>query len=222
MRQIVSILIILSFVACKKKQTALDLGYNYVPLDSGITTIFQVRDIFHDVALIPAHDTNYYQIKTVVGESYEDDEGIIAHKIYRYRRETSVDSWTVKDVWTLRNTGTRIEITEENLRLIDFVFAPSITKTWDANALNEFEAKNSVFKSVHKPFKQNAFSFDSTCVVSHQAFTSFIDHNVEYDVFAKGLGKIHSVHKELTIDNFDTLDIQKGFEITYELIDFSK
>ena len=212
----------MALIACKKNKTEIDLGYKYVPLDSGLTTIYQVRDIFHDVDLIPAHDTNYYQIKTIVSESYIDEVGDEAFKLKRFFRNNEQEAWQIKDVWTLKNTGSRIEIVEENIRLIDFVFAPSLTKTWDANALNEFDAKNSQFMAVNKVFTINQFSFDSTCTVSHQAFTSFVDHDVEYDVFAKGVGKVYSIVKELTIDNFDTLDIKKGLEIEYRLIDYTK
>ena len=212
----------MAFIACKKNSTEVDLGYSYVPLDSGITTIFQVRDIFHDEALFPAHDTNYYQIKSVVGESFLDDIGDKTHKIRRYYRATSQEAWQIKDVWTIKNTGNRIEIVEENNRIIDFVFAPSLDKNWNANALNEFDTKDSYFLSIDRPSTINSFFFESTCAISHQAFTSFVDHNVEQDVYAKGIGKVYSVLKELTIDNFDTLDISKGLEIEYRLIDYSK
>lgn len=222
MRTIVGILIVLALFGCKKKQSVLDLGYSYVPLDSGITTVFQVRDIFHDQALVPAHDTNYYQIKLVISEAFIDDMGDTTYKIRRFYRENDQDAWAIKDVWNIKNTGQRIEVVEENLRLVDFVFAPSFDKAWDANLLNELPSKDSKFKLIHQPFTIGQYQFDSTCTVSHQNFTSFVDHNIEYDVFAKGVGKVYSVIKELTIDNFDTLDIKKGIEIEYRMIDYTK
>lgn len=209
-------------LSCKKdKVEAIDLGYNYVPLIEGKTLIYQVRDIFHDVALVPANDTNFYQIKTVVGESFIDEIGDTTFKMRRFIRADETVAWAVKDVWEVKNTGVRIEIVEENKRIIDFVFAPSLTKAWNANIMNDGPERDSKFTAVHRAFSTDLFSFDSTCTVSHQDFTSFVDHNIEYDIFAKNVGKVHSVHKELTIDNFDTLDIKKGFEIEYRLIDHS-
>ncbi|MFK8044801.1 MAG: hypothetical protein AB8B72_04860 [Crocinitomicaceae bacterium] len=222
MKLVAIIPIIILFFSCKKDEVEIDFGYDYVLLDSGLTIVYQVRDIFHDEALLPAHDTNYYQIKTVFSESFTDEVGDDAVKIRRFLRENDSLDWEIKDVWTVKNTVTRTEVVEENSRYIDFIFAPTLTKTWNANALNQFEEKSSRFKSVHQPFAVNGFKFDSACVVSHQEFTSFIGHNIEYDVFAKGIGKIYSVHKELRIDNFDTLDVKKGFEIEYQMIDFSK
>lgn len=218
----VTILLLIGVLSCKKGKTELDLGYGYLPLDSGLTIVYQVRDIFHDQALSPQHDTQFYQIKTIIGESFIDDVGASAFKLRRYYRQTTNDLWSLKDVWTLKNTAKRNEIVEENKRLIDFIFAPSLNQFWDTNVLNNLKSKESQFKSVHQPFYLPNFSFDSTCTVSHQDFFSFVDYSQEYDVFAKGVGKIYSVLKEFTITNFDTLDIVKGIEVEYKMIDYSK
>ncbi|MFK8038865.1 MAG: hypothetical protein AB8B74_11280 [Crocinitomicaceae bacterium] len=209
-------------MSCKKDKTGIDLGYDYVPSNEGLSITYQVRDIFHDIALVPANDTSYYQIKIEYGESFLDDAGGAVVKIRRFIREDSQAAWEVKDVWYTKNTGKRIEIIEENRRLIDFVFAPGLDESWDANALNTLASKESKFLYVHEPFNVTKYSFDSTCTVGHQDFTSFVDYNKEYDVFAKGIGKVYSVLKELTIDNFDTLDIVKGIEIEYKMIDYSE
>ncbi len=197
------------------------MGYAYFPNDSGTTIVYQVNEIFHDVDLVPAHDTNTYQIKSVVGELYIDESGSEAHKLYRYRRENENEAWALKDVWNFKRLNTRLEIVEENVRFVDFIFSPGTNKSWDKNSKNSLEAVLSNFLTVNKAMTVNNFHFDSTCIVSHQKFTSFVDHIVEYDVFAKNVGKIQSVYKNLVIDNFDTLAIQKGKEISYEVIAFS-
>ncbi len=212
----------MAVLSCQKHQAVIDLGYDYVPLDSGLSIVYQVRDIFHDEALSPQHDTQYYQIKTVVGESFVDEVNDPAVKLRRFYRASETDDWELKDVWFIKNTARRNEIIEENKRLIDFVFAPGLDQFWDANALNNLDSKESQFKAIHEAYKLSTFSFDSSCTVSHQDFISFVDYNQEYDVFVKGIGKVYSVLKELTINNFDTLDIAKGIEIEYRMVSYSK
>ncbi|PZE17701.1 hypothetical protein DNU06_07680 [Putridiphycobacter roseus] len=208
-------------LSCKKNQDGVDMGYAYFPTDSGNMVTYQVEEIFHDIDLIPAHDTSKFQIKEVVGELFLDDAGNEAHKIYRYKRGSETDAWVLKDVWSFNRLTTRLEIVEENVRFVDFVFTPTLNKSWDKNGKNTQDAVLSNFLTVNKPFEINSFQFDSTSIVSHQNFTSFVDHMVEYDIFAKGIGKIKAVHKNLVIDNFDTLDIKKGTEVSYQVIAFS-
>ena len=218
----VAILMMMILLGCKKDKVVIDFNFDYVPIQSGLTLIYDVRDIFHDEALVPANDTNYYQIKTVVGESFIDDLNDTVYKLRRFIRQDPTEVWQIKDVWTIQNNGNRIELVEENLRLIDFVFPPSLNQRWDINALNNQDEKESQFLQVNVPFSINNFAFDSTCMVSHQDFLSLVDYNLEQDVFAKGIGKVYSNLKELTINNFDTLDIKKGIELEYRLIDYSK
>ncbi len=209
-------------LGCKKNNIEIDIGYDYVPIETGMTHVYQVRDIFHDEALVPANDTNYYQIKTVIGDFLINDANDTVYEFRRFFRTDDSQPWIIQDLWTIENTDNRILLVEENRKLIDFVFPPSLNQIWDANAFNNLEAKTSRFTRVNATFNMNDFSFDSACVVSHQNFSSFVDYNQEYDVFAKGVGKVYSQLKELTIDNFDTLDIKKGIEIEYKLISYSK
>ena len=62
--------------------------------------------------------------------------------------------------------------------------------------------------------------YDSTVIVEKENFISFIDFKRNYDVYARNVGKIKSVYKDLSIDNSDTTDILKGAEIYYELIEY--
>ena len=96
------VFIAVTAVACKKdKDYSITYGYHYFPLDSGHYVIYDVVDIFHDSALIPAHDTDTYQIMEVIGEMYIDEEGDEARKLRRYKRLNDTLSWEIKDVWNI-------------------------------------------------------------------------------------------------------------------------
>lgn len=222
MRQL-GILIGLLFVvaSCKKEQdNTIIYGYEYFPTKQGHYLVYDVEDIFHDVALEPQHDTSHYQIKEVIFESLVDEEGDSIQKIKRYYRLNDTLDWEIQDVWTQKRTATTAEVVEENDRFIKMIFAIAYDRTWNCNALNNEDDLECYYENIYLPYSVNGTLYDSTVIVEKENFTSFIDYRRKYDVYARNIGKIKSVYKDLEIDNFDTLDIQKGAEITYTLIDY--
>jgi len=217
---VLSIGLIIVVLSCNKSQNNIDLGHSYFPLYPELTRTYQVTEIFHDEALSPAHDTLVYQIKEVVGQPYTDDLGEQAFELFRYRKVVNGD-WEIKDVWSTKRTPQRGEVVEENRLIVKLGFGINNTTVWDANAFNGLDETESHYRTINQPFSINGFNFDSTCQVVHNELTSFVDHQVSYDIYAKHIGNIYSVHKDLIIDNFDTLDVKKGQELILELIDYS-
>lgn len=208
-------------LSCKKDtDNSIIYGYEYFPIEEGHYVVYDVVDIFHDLALEPQHDTNFYQIKEVISETLVDGEGDTIQKLKRYFRESDTAVWEIQDVWTQKRTATTAEVVEENDRYIKMIFAIAYNRTWDCNALNNEPSLECYYENVYEPYTLNSTTFDSTVIVEKENFTSFIDFRRKFDVYARGVGKIKSVYKDLEIDNFDTTDIQKGAEIYYELVEF--
>ncbi|MDA7803110.1 hypothetical protein N8987_00855 [Crocinitomix sp.] len=214
-------LLLILFASCKKAiPTSINYGYDYFPTQVGLYKIFDVVDVFHDVALDPQHDTSIYQIKEVIFENLIDNEGDTIQRIKRYYRESDTLDWVIKDIWTQKRTATTAEVVEENDRFIKMVFAIAYDRVWNGNALNNEVALDYYYENIYEPYTIPGFEFESTVQVEKENFTSFIDYRRQYDVYAKDIGRVKSVYKILEIDNFDTLDIQKGPEITYTLVNF--
>lgn len=222
MKSLLAILVLLTILVSCKKDTdnSIIFGYEYFPTDEGKYVVYDVLDVFHDLELDPEHDTSRYQIKEVIGEMLIDNEGDTTHKIRRYIRDNDTLPWTLKDVWTMKRTPTTGEVVEENDRFIKMIFAISYNRTWDCNALNNEDAQVCFYEDIYEPYTVNEMTFDSTVVVEKENFTSFIDFNRKFDVYARNIGLVKSVYKELEIDNFDTLDIQKGSEIFYDIVEY--
>lgn len=222
MYKLLAIFLVLSICsACKKKSTdAIIFGYEYFPITKGHYVVYDVLTVFHDLALEPQHDTNRFQIKEVVGETFKDNEGEIAHKLKRFKRSSTADNWALEDVWTMKRTPQTAEVVEENDRIIKLIFAIAYDRSWDCNALNNEDKQTCYYENIYEPFSIGNENYDSTVTVEKENFTSFIDFKRKYDVYARGVGKVYSVSKELQIDNFDTTAIQKGRETFYTLTDF--
>lgn len=206
--------------SCKKDEEQILYGYQIYPMEEGRYVIYDVVDIFHDVALFPAHDTNYYQIKEVIGEEEVDDEGEPYRKLYRYYRESDPLNWTIKDVWTVKRTPQTLETLEENKRRISLAFSVSYDRYWNYNALNEDDELTARYDNIYEPMSIGLQSYDSTVRVEIEKLTTFIEYRRQYDIYATNVGRIIRVQKDLEILNSDTTDIKKGTEVFYTAIEF--
>lgn len=209
-------------MACKKDPPnhIIIYGYEYFPTTIGSFKTYDVVDIFHDLDLEPQHDTLRYQIKEVLADLLIDNEGDTAQKIKRYFRESDTSTWILQDIWTQKRTASTAEVVNENGRGIKLVFAIAYDRFWNGNALNSGEALSCYYEDIYLPFTQNETLYDSTVRVEKENFISFIDYRRDYEIYARNIGMIKSVYKDLEIDDSDTLDIQKGPELFYTLIDF--
>jgi hypothetical protein len=209
-----SILLVLS---CKKESPAYDFHYDYFDLREGRFITYDVTEIRHDDGAVVAHDTMNYQLKTVIGDTIIDNEDRIARKYLRYKRNNSSENWVLSDVWTTIITDRRAELVEENQRMVKMVFAPTISKVWDLNAFNPNNELECYYRDIHEPALINGLSFDSILVVEQEDFPSFVDYRRKYEVYANGVGLVYKYYKDLTIQNFDTLNVVFGDELFYKV-----
>jgi hypothetical protein len=216
-------LIGLLLISCKKDNSQpITFGYHYFPIDIGHYQIYDVLSIIHDNP-VSVHDTTYLQIKEVIGEAYTDNEGEEAHKLYRYIRYSDTLSWEIKDVWSVKLTPETAEVVEENKRRIKMGFAISYNQYWDGNALNNDAKEECYYTNIVKPFTVNNFTtYDSTAIVEHSNYLNYIQYLRHYEVYAANVGKVFSVDKDLTLNNGDTLDIEKGYEVYYSIVEYGQ
>ncbi len=219
---IISITLLL-LVSCKKDNSQpINFGYQYFPVKEGLYKVYDVMSIIHDDP-VNVHDTTILQIKETIGEVYTDEEGDEAHKLYRYKRYSDTANWEIKDVWSIKLTPQTGEIVEENKRRIKMAFAISYNQFWDGNALNNDEKEECYYRDIAKPFTvDNLTTFDSTAVVEHADYLNYIQYLRHYEVYSANIGKIYSVNKDITLINGDTLNVDKGTEVYYSIIDYGQ
>lgn len=205
-------------VSCKKDTTSVDLHYDYFGLNQGRYVIYDVVDITH--ASSTQHDTAYYQLKTLIGDTITDNEGRTAYKFMRYTRPTSSDPWVLSDTWMAIIAGHKAELIEENQRIIKLVFAPATDKFWNANAYNTYDELNCYYEEIHNPYTVNSQVFDSTVTVEQDDELNLIEYRRKYEVYANEIGMIKKHYRDLKINNFDITDITQGQELFMEVVSF--
>lgn len=221
-RFLLPLLLPILLLGCKKENTDIDFGYAYFPMEEGSYVLYNVQEIFHDKGLNPQHDTVRYQLKRAIGEEVLDNEGRKARKFFLTKYDGETGDVLDERVWTRIIADGKGEVVEENQRKIRMIFAVKQDKEWDVNAFNMQGTQKVYFKNVDDARTINGKHFDQTATIQYDDFFSLVDYRKSHEVYAKGVGLVERSFKDLTINNFDTLDINKGTELHYQLVDFGK
>lgn len=183
------------FTACKKDPKPV-FHTEYFGLEQGRYVIYDVTEMIHDEAL-GQNDTAYYQLKTYWGDTFIDNSGRIAREFWRFKREEPTDAWEVQDLWTGIIDGVRAELVEENQRIVKLVFAPTLDKSWDANAFNMMDELECYYRDIHQDTIIGNTNLDSTLFVEQEQLYSLIDTVRKYEVYKKHIGLVHKYFKDV-------------------------
>jgi hypothetical protein len=198
----------------------LDFYETYYPLSSGVYVDYYVQEIIHDDLAANPHDTSNYYLRTLIEDTIIDNQGRLAYKFIRMKRTDTTDTWQISDVWTTIKNNNKIELTEENRRMVKLILPPNDYTIWDANIYNTLNAMNCFYEDIHQPFMINSLSFDSTLKVHQEDILNLVAYKKKYEVYANHVGLVKKYYKDLVIANFDTLNISSGTELIYNCIDF--
>lgn len=205
-------------IGCSKNPTP-NFHYEYFGLEEGRFVIYDVIEIQHD-ADINQHDTLRYQLKTYWADTFVDNEGRIAREFKRFVRPTATDPWVLQDTWTGLIHGNHAELVEENQRILKMVFAPTLAKSWNANAYNMNAEQLCSYRDIHRDTTINATFFDSTLVVEQASYNSIIDSVQRYDVYAKRVGLIYKFERDLhyQLNSSSQIYLNVGTERYYQFV----
>jgi|Laugrefabdmm15dn_1035133.scaffolds.fasta_scaffold04720_3 hypothetical protein len=219
-----SIGLMMLLVACTKDNPNVSLAdyhYDYFPVKLGAYWMYDVVEISHDQNAAVEHDTISYQLKTEIGDTLIDNEGRITNRFYRYKRNTSFDSWVLTDVWTTILVDNRAELVDENIRKVVLRFPIKANMVWNPNQFNFLASQQAYYEDIHNPNSVSGFSLDSTVKALSVKELSLVSYAHQYEVYSKKIGLVRKYYKDLKISNFDTLNILSGKELYYTLTDYS-
>ena len=207
--------VLILFIGCKQED-APNFHFEYFGLAEGRFVVYDVVEINHDSGLL-IHDTLRYQMKTYWGDVYVDNEGREGREYIVYKRDSVNHPWTLTDVWHGVFDGIRGELVEENQRKVKLVFAPTLSKNWDANAYNLDDELDCYYRDIHSDTIINNYKFDSTLVVEQQTYNYLIDSVRMYETYAKHIGLVYKHH----VDNhyqFGSTEVVIGKELYVSFI----
>lgn len=214
------ITVLAAFLSCKKETDKVNLHFDYFGVQKGRYVIYNAREVSH--LSNGTKDTVNYQLKTVIGDTVNDNVGRTGHKYYRYKRINSGDSWTLSDVWFIILTDNRGELVEENERIIKLVFAPTSSKTWNGNAFNTNEDMEYSYEDIHDSKTIKGIYLDSTITVIQEDVFNLIQWRKKSEIYAKNIGLVKKHYQHLNISNFDITKVSTGKEFFLEMIQYGQ
>ncbi|MAA57028.1 MAG: hypothetical protein CL855_00915 [Cryomorphaceae bacterium] len=216
------ILVVTVLFSCGKDNSNVDLNSyeSYFPMDFGTYVDYEVVEIQHDINAEITNDTLFYYLRTVIGDTVTDNEGRLARKFIRKKRNELSDPWVISDVWTALVNDIRVEVTEENKRKVWLILPPLNSSFWDLNAFNVDDPIFCTYDGLHENSSINNISFDSVLTVEQEDVLNLVSFRRKYEQYANNVGLVKKYYKDLNIFNFDTLNIQFGTELIYKCIDF--
>lgn len=214
-----SILILAASLFGCKKTPETEYHFEYFGMEEGRYVIYDAIEIVHDDNL-QQHDTSIYQLKTVWGGIYIDNQGREAREYKRFVRPTENDPWVFQDLWTGLIDGIRAELVEENQRVVKLVFSPTQNKDWDANAYNQDGEQRCFYRDIHGDTLIDNTVFDPTLVVEQEQFNNIIDSVHRYEMYAKDIGLIYKYERDLhyQIDMQSQIYLNVGNELYYRYV----
>jgi hypothetical protein len=165
---------VLFFLSCKKEKEDYSDAENraYFPLTMGKQIVYDVDSVIWD-DFTCVTDTNHYQMRWTVGDSFYDNESRLAYRINVEIRETDTMEWRQHRVYAATPTASMLEFAENNLRFIKLIFPIQNGSSWDGNTKIETAAAENQYLQQWKyeyvdkgnPFDNEIMQFANTVTV---------------------------------------------------------
>jgi hypothetical protein len=178
-------------------------GFVYYPLGVNSYWIYDVSSIRH--TLIDGIDTNRFQVKEVIKDTFSDIAGNLNYRLELYTKAGDQSEWpSMPDsAWTIRHSNSQLIRTESNIPYVVVLSRVENLKSWNRNAWNTLEPQLNYIVDLNNPLEINGIRFDNTVKVVQSGYMDeggfvevdsnriFYKHNFER--FASGIGMVDQV-----------------------------
>ncbi len=172
------------------------IGYDYYPLETGFYRVYQVKEIQYNILTLP--DTNYFQLKEIVADSFPDNTGQINYVIQRFKRENENEDWQTDSIWSTYRNDFHAVLSKNNIPVLNLVFPFEEDKRWDANSLNTKNQDDYEMTNLFAPYLLGDTDFNSAItVIQEENLDSLIFFDYRLEVYAQHIGLIDKIDSRL-------------------------
>jgi hypothetical protein len=120
-------------LSCDSSNDPKPTSEDFFPMQKGIYHIYDVKEITFTLG---EPDTVYYQLKTVVVDSFPNNDNTYTYVIHRNKRLDGVEAWTYLDTWSAVANDQELIVTEGNVPFVKLSFPAVEGRAWNGNAYN--------------------------------------------------------------------------------------
>jgi hypothetical protein len=212
----------LLLTGCEKKTETFETAsiQDYFPLQVGRTYIYRV-DSTVAATFGASLLTHSYQAKDSIEGTFNDNQGRLSYRIFRYIRDVAgTQPWVYSTTFVATSTGKTLEYVDNNLRFVKLQLPIKEGTSWYGNAFIDTHNQNFAYldksngwdynyQNVDQPYSVVNKTYDSTITVAQiddtspsGPFNPALDVQVRtlgVEVYAKNIGLIY---KELLYWNW--------------------
>ena len=193
------------------------LGHDFFPLETGRQAMYDVQRIVYKLGSRP--DTQRYQLRETVADTFTDLSGQAAFKIHRFVRANARANWRLDSVWTAKRTAYTALRTENNVGFVKLSFPPREKLAWNGNAYNDFPVETYEIRDFDRPFRMADTVFRQTLKVFQKEDSSGVANVRRVEVYARGAGLIERTNLDVKYDqrDFGSGRIESGVDYVQRL-----
>ncbi|MDQ3292101.1 MAG: hypothetical protein M3Q05_12515 [Bacteroidota bacterium] len=201
-----------------------ELGLKYYPLHVGDYWIYQVTETrFQNQFENQASDSVSYFVRERVDTVFKDLTNEDTYKIIRSRRNNSSEAWSSDSVYMVNKSGSDIRVSQNNVRVVKFIFPVLEGKKWNPNIFNSRSGVNDnqdqTFYSFANPnaaFSLNGIIYPKTVKVAQILNENAIEKQNAFEIYAYGIGRIFK--QAINYQYCSDPDRQNGCEVGKQFI----
>jgi hypothetical protein len=208
----------LFFTSCKKDNP---LSYSagkdiedFFGMKIGNISFFDVTYMYHDDQ-VDRHDTIKLKIKSIIEDTFRDNENNLRYLIHRYRWNDTIGSWVNHKVLSAYSKDLKNIQVEDNISEIKIFNPIMIGFKWQSNVYNDLDTLKYQVSNRYTNLNFNNILFKDVIDVQQQVYFTYVDLKRKHEYYAKDIGLIYKVYKDLKIKKGDTLKVDRGVELYY-------
>ena len=210
--------------ACEaEKPQPVDAGSNYFPLKTGTYRIYDVQEVTYAQAV--AAETETYELRMQVTDSFAAADGRIRYVIYRSKRDGQSGEWQEIGTWSAYNDNEGVVVMEGNMPYVKLAFPVRTGIRWNGNALNNLGDDEYEFMEVGKPLEVKGTTFEETAVVEEELNDDpIVFRDERSEIYAAGIGlimrKVTQLHYCTNDSCLGQQVVDYGVEMTMEIKEY--
>ena len=198
-------------------------GIEYYPTTIGKYIIYNVKKITYNYT--QKSDTQYYQLKEILADTFIDLENKVAYKLERYIRyerskeqlNATLDStWKIDSVWNARINAKQVIVFESNVPYVKLNLPIQNGKQWNGNQYNTRGVENYKVSDIFTISTTIKAKYESTITIIHKNDSSAINRDKRVEIYAKNVGLVYQqkiVYEDACKYNFDGAPCVPGDKI---------
>jgi hypothetical protein len=166
-------------------------GVDYYPISIGKWSEYSVEHIIVDVRT-DYHDTIRYNLKEIVSQIISENEYETVYLVERNIRTSNDKFWQPYDAIQIIKNDTRVIRSVNNSD--EFILPTKVVKgdIWNGNAYNTTDSVAYKIAKTDSIYLLNETLIDSVIRVQHEKFTSLINIENVYELYAPEIGLLYS------------------------------